>query len=109
MVGAKRPGVLRTNRGIDAAQDDFGVRLQLADVFDNFPHSGIPVRHHRLNKNSIESMTGQKALKLRAWSTKSKESARDVCQSWRLRGLNLIKFPTAKRIAVVRHQVIKCR
>jgi hypothetical protein len=56
--------MLRTQTGIDAAENNSGVRLEPANVLDNFSHAEIPIRHYGLNQHDVEGLAEEKGKKL---------------------------------------------
>jgi hypothetical protein len=63
-VCAKLRCMLRTQRGVDTAENNPGVRLKPANVLDNFSYAEIPVRHHGLNQHQVEGLAKKNTVKL---------------------------------------------
>ena len=92
---------------VDAAENDFRVRLQFLDGFDNFAHAKIPVGHHRLDQHNIEPLFGQQTPEIFAGAPKSVKTSRNIRQSRRLDDRLSVEPASAKGVSSARHKMVE--
>src|SRR6266852_1507945 len=96
--------MLGTQRRIDPAQHDLGSGTKAAQIFHNFLHAEVPIRHHGLHEGEIKRPVFLKKLsEVRAPKTVPAEAARNGSEDTRSRHHLSWKFTPSPTIAVLVH------